>query len=582
MTCEQILDVALRPRRRGARMLAVVAIAVATALAVADPASAHATLTGSNPTPGAVLTKAPAAVSLQFDEAVTTVPGSLRVLGPDGSRADAGTVRRSGDGSDLAVDLRATKQGSYFVSWRAVSADSHPLSGAFTFAIGTTSAAPANAATSDDGSGVALALGLSRWAGYLGLVLLLGGAVFLSVCWPKGWAQRRARLLLTAGWAVGLAAALLGLGMKGPYDAGLPLGQAERWDLVTEVLGTTYGKALVVRLLLLAGIAIWLGRRARTPGTPRIPSRWAGAVVAVALLATFSATGHAAAGSGWWDMALAFTSDMTHLAATAVWVGGLVMLATVLLPRRQSADAVEAVPVFSRVATVSVAVLVVTGSYQTWRQVGTLPALTGTTYGRELIVKLALVTVALSFGAASWNWVRRHHGSAPVVVYAASASNLLDPRPADQRAEVTPAARRTLRRGVALEAVIAMIVLAVTSALVSTAPARTAYRPSVEQTLQLGPSTARVTAVPVGDRAMELHLFFFGPTGAPTDPEEVTATLRLPDQDLGPLPVTLQGMGAGQEMGTITVPVPGDWTLTVSARTTAFNVYAKDVTLPIR
>jgi len=81
---------------------------------------------------------------------------------------------------------------------------------------------------------------------------------------------------------------------------------------------------------------------------------------------------------------------------------------------------------------------------------------------------------------------------------------------------------------------------------------------------------------------MDLHVFFFGPKGAPTDPEEVTATLRLPDQDLGPLPVTLQGLGGGHEVGTVAVPVTGDWTLTVSARTTAFNVFSKDVTLPVR
>jgi copper transport protein len=542
---------------------------------------------------------------LRFDEAVTTVPGSLRVLGPDGSRADAGTVSHpGGDGSTIAVDLsRATRQGSYFVSWRVVSADSHPISGAFTFAIGTTSAAPTSVdggATGDSGWGIALALGLSRWAGYLGLVLLLGGAVFLSVCWPNGWRERRARLLLTAGWAVGLAAALLGLAMKGPYDAGVGLGQAGQWDLVTEVLGTTYGKALAARVVLLAGIAIWFGLHARSPTSarsPGMPSRWAGTLVAAALLATFAAAGHAAAGS---DRALAFPSDMAHLAAMAIWVGGLVMLTTVLLRRHQPADAAEAVPAFSRLATWSVAVLVVTGSYQMWRQVGSLPALAGTTYGRELIVKLGLVAVALSFGAASRTWVRRHYGASPVVVYAASASDLLDPQPADARAEVTPAALRTLRRGVAVEATAAMLILAVTAALVATAPARTAYRPSVEETLQLGPDTAQVSAVPTGDRQMNLHLSFFGPGGAPTTPQEVTATLRLPDQDLGPLPVTLQkmdagqampgmapgqampGMDAGQKMGTIAVPVTGDWALTVSARTTEFDIYTKDVTLPIR
>jgi copper transport protein len=568
-------------------MLAVVAVAMVTVLAGAAPASAHATLSGSTPTPGAVLASAPATVTLHFSEAVTTVPGSLRVLGPDGSRADAGIVRHpGGNSSNIDVDLsRATRQGSYFVSWRVVSADSHPISGAFTFAIGTTSAAPASidgSAGTEAGSGTAIVLGASRWAGYLGLVLLLGGVVFLSVCWPTGWRDRRARLLLTVGWALGLAAALVGLGVKGPDDAGLGLSQVGRPDLVTEVLGTTYGKALVARLILLAGIAIWLGLRARSrigPRSPGMPSRWVGALVAAAFLATFSATGHAVAGSG---TVLAFPVDMAHLAAMAVWVGGLVMLATVLLRRGQLADAADAVvPAFSRLATVSVAVLVVTGGYQAWRQVGSLPALAGTTYGRELIVKLGLVAVALSFGAASRAWVRRHYGSSPVVVYAASATDL-EPRPAEGPAEVTPAALGALRRSVAVEAVIAMIVLAVTAALVATAPAVTAYRPSADETIRLGPGTARVTAVPAGDREMEVHVLFFGPSGAPIDPQQVTATLRLPAQDLGPLPVTLQGMGAGMEMGTVSVPVPGDWTLTVSARTTAFDVYSQDVTLPIR
>jgi copper transport protein len=564
---------------RTARALAVVALAFAAALPAAAPASAHATLSGSNPSPGAILTKAPATVTLHFDEAVTTVAESLRVLGPDGNRADAGTVHRPGDGSNVAVDLKAaTKKGSYFVSWRVVSADSHPISGAFTFSVGVTSKAPASAATTDGGPGVAIALGLSRWMGYLGLVLMLGGAVFLAVCWRDGWQHPRARRLLTAGWGLGMVAALLGLGIKGPFDAGLGLSQTGRWDLDTEVLATTYGKALVARVVLLAGIAIWFGLRARMPALGNA-SPWAGALVSVGLLATFAATGHASAGSG---QVLAFPSDMLHLAAMAAWVGGLIMLATVLLPGRQLAEVAHAVPVFSRLASVSVAVLVATGTYQSWRQVGSFPALSGTTYGRELLVKLALVGVALSFGAASRIWVRQHYGSQQVVVHALSATDVLTPDATPKPAEVTPAGLRTLRRGVAAEAVIALLILAVTSGLVATAPARTAYRPSVESVIQLGPDTVHVSAVPAGDRAMDLNILLFGPNHEPTNPEELTAALSLPAKDLGPLPVTLRKAGAGHEIATLAVPVPGDWTLTVSARTTAFDIFPREVILPIR
>jgi copper transport protein len=563
---------------RMGRLLAVVAVTFATALAVADPASAHATLSTSNPPPGAVLPDAPASVRLHFDEAVTTVPGSLRVVGPDGSRADAGAVHHpGGHRSGIAVDLRqAIGPGSYLVSWRAVSADSHPVSGAFTFAIGAASATATPAAVDGGSQGVALGLGLSRWVGYLGLVLFLGGAVFLSVCWPGGWVQPRARLLLALGWATSLTAAAVGLGLKGPYDAGFGLSHAGRGDLLSAVLDTTYGKALGARVLLLVGTGLWFGWLALIR---RTPSRPAGVLVSVALLSTFAAAGHAGAGAA---SPLAFLSDSLHLAAMTVWVGGLVMLVTVLLPRRQPAEVAGAIPRFSPLAAGSVAVLVVTGTYQSWRQVGSLPALAGTTYGRELTLKLGLVAVALAFAAASRAWVRRHHHRSPVVVYAASATDLLDAQPPVTRPDITPAAMRTLRRSVAAEAAAAMLILAVTAALVATAPARTAYRPSVAENLQLGRVTAQVSAVPAADRSMDLHLYLFGQDGAPTDPEEVTATLRLPERGVGPLPVSLRTAGPGHQISTILVPIRGDWTLTVSARTTAIDVYTKTVTLPIR
>jgi copper transport protein len=579
-----------RAATRAARLLVVIAIAVAALVAFAAPASAHGTLVGSNPTPGAVLAKAPASVKLHFDEGITTVPEALRVLGPDGSRVDAGDVHQSGNGSDLSVDLRdATRHGSYFVSWRVVSADSHPISGSFTFAVGKASAAPAGAAATDGGPGIAIALGVSRWAGYIGLVLLLGGAVFLSLCWPAGWSSRRARILLTVGWAGGVGAALLGLALKGPDDAGFGVSQALRWDLVTEVLGTTYGKALVARLVLLAGIGIWLGRSAskhdHDDATARIPgarSRWAGALVGGGLLATVSTTGHAVVGSG---RLLALPSDMAHLAAMSVWVGGLVMLGAVLLPLGRPVETKKAVPAFSRMAAAAVGVLVVTGTYQGWRQVGSLPALRSTTYGRELMVKVALVAAAVGLGAVSRAWVRRHYPSSPTVVYAASAADLRRPPaspPPGTTTEVPRIAMGTLRRSVLIEAVIATVVLAVTSVLVATAPAVTAYRPSVAQTLHFGPDSAKLSAVPLGDRQMDLHIYFFGPNGAPTDPPEVKATLRLADQDLGPASLALQGLGAGHETATVAVPVQGDWTLTVSARTTPINVYSQDVVLPVR
>src|SRR5204862_7309592 len=74
-----------------------------------------------------------------------------------------------------------------------------------------------------DGTGTDPALGailtVVRWVSYAGLVLL-GGMVFVRVCWPGGRLYRRVRRLVWAGWlCVALAAAAELLG-QGPYAGG--------------------------------------------------------------------------------------------------------------------------------------------------------------------------------------------------------------------------------------------------------------------------------------------------------------------------------------------------------------------------
>ena len=201
---------------------------------------------------------------------------------------------------------------------------------------------------------------------------------------------------------------------------------------------------------------------------------------------------------------VAVISDMLHVTAMAAWVGGLVVLVAVVLPHPDPAAAARAVPRFSRLAATAVAVLVVTGSYQAWRQVGGLAALTETSYGWDLVVKLGLVMIALTFAATSRSCVRALYGTPRPVVYAAAADDVLDAEPGGHVLDTARArrqadeseTRQTLRRTVAMEAGAAFLILCVTAALVATVPARAAYRPKVDETLRLGPLTADVSAVP--------------------------------------------------------------------------------------
>ncbi len=434
----------------------------------ATPASAHAALLHSDPHDRDVLGDVPTQVVLTFSEPVATSLGAVKVLAPDGSRVDTGRTRtREGRTEVVAPLLPDLAEGTYVLLWRVVSEDSHPVSGASTFSVGRASTPSAVAGSPGDGAAAGRLLTATRGLLSAGLVLLVGGLAFVLGLWREGVGVRAVRRLLWAGWAataLGSAGALL---LQGPYAAGLPVTRALDGALLGEVLGTRLGSATVARLALLLPAAVLLlalGRASRaallTVGLP----------VAAGLLLTTSLVGHAAAG----DLtAVALPLDVLHLAAAATWLGGLTVLGVALLRRPDPARLAAVLPRWSRWATGSVLVLVVTGTFAGWREVRDAGALPGTGYGRLLLLKLLLVAGMLLLGLAGRTAVRRHW-TRPVVL----ASTVLAP---PVRPQPAPADLGRLRRGVLLEAGTAAAVLAVTAVLVEHHAGPRRLRPSVQR-----------------------------------------------------------------------------------------------------
>jgi copper transport protein len=118
-----------RVSRRGWRVAAAVGLAAVAATVLAGPADAHAVLLRTDPGPLAVAARAPGAVRLGFSEAVEASPGWIRVLDVSGRRVDRGAPISSNGGLTITQPLSQLTDGTYRVSWRAVSADSHPVQG---------------------------------------------------------------------------------------------------------------------------------------------------------------------------------------------------------------------------------------------------------------------------------------------------------------------------------------------------------------------------------------------------------------------------------------------------------------------
>ncbi|MFD2688950.1 copper resistance CopC/CopD family protein [Streptomyces phyllanthi] len=383
------------------------AVLVLLLLGGAGPASAHAALRDSDPRDGVVLKSAPRDITLTFTESVSLLDDSLRVVDPDNRAVETGEPGRAGKRSDtvrvtLPPDL---DDGTYTIAWRVVSADSHPVSGALLFSIGEPSATSAVATTPTEDPIVESLHNITRYIAYGGLALLIGVTVFAAALLGGGLPEALRKLLLTGWWTLLGATAVLLL-IRGPYERGTGVTDAVDLSVLRGTLESRPGMALVARLVLLAG-AFFLIRGAgavRKAETPRQKAVLAAQVaLSVGLALTWASAEHASAGI---QVPAAMTSSVLHLLAMAVWLGGLTALLTVLY-RAPEALSATAVARFSRLALGAVAVLVVTGVYQSWRGLGSWDLFTSTTYGKLLIAKLCAVVLLLVAAGLSRRWTAR-------------------------------------------------------------------------------------------------------------------------------------------------------------------------------
>ncbi|RPF34764.1 copper resistance CopC/CopD family protein [Streptomyces sp. TLI_185] len=401
----------IAPRRM--RTLALLFLAVfGVLLAGAGPASAHAALTGSDPSQGVVVDKAPSQVTLTFSEKVATSDDSLRVLDPKGKRVDTGKPSNV-SATSYAVPLHSgLSDGTYTVSWQVVSADSHPVAGAFTFSIGAPSTTTVSVSDRTVGGGIVGWLyGFGRYVSYAGFIVVVGGAAFVLACWRRGSGVRALQRLVVSGWLALTSATLLLLLLRGSYTSSGKVGDIFDLSLLGQVLQTKSGAALISRLLLLAAAALFIAvlfgaydkREDEEKRDLTFGLAIGGSVVAAGLAASWAMAEHASTGL---QPGIAMPVDVVHLLAVAGWLGGLCAL-LVALYRSDTPIEAAAVRRFSRVAFGSVLALVATGIYQSWRQLGSWSAFTDTAYGQLLLVKIGLVALLVGIAWISRRWTAR-------------------------------------------------------------------------------------------------------------------------------------------------------------------------------
>ena len=547
----------MAPLSTAARRVALSAtLAVLFALLFASPAAAHAELVNITPPNGAQLATPPIEVQMTFTESVNLVDDGIHLV--DQLGATVPTPHPTVDGNTVTWAMPADlPDGPYIVTWRVVSTDGHPISGASSFGVGVAAAVPGPATTTGtaDTADTAAATGstapwpvvTARLAGYVAFALFAGVAAFVLWCAPGTSRNPTLQLLVRGGLLGGAGAAIAAILVQGPYAAGVSMNRLMDTGLLRETLSTPFGAAMMWRLGLYAvlGVLAW-----RLPRIVTRPYSWLVPAGLVATAVTIAAAGHAAA-SGSFDLLV----DALHALTAGLWVGGLVAL--VALGRSVEPHALHR---FSTLAMASVLTLVVTGTLNSLRHLTAVEQLWLSRYGLTLVIKLSLVAGTIAAAAVSRRRLQQNH--VPL-------------------------------RSIRLEATLTVAVLIVTALLSTTPPPRQAAESTTHAGHAAGPEAGEAVQMSLGDQGeaalavlpatttgSHLHLVLTDNNGQPLTATRVTLKVANLSRDIAPIPVPMNTQD-GVWVANYRFPFPGIWKtiLTVDGVGRSAVVTSADITI---
>ena len=521
------------------------------------PAAAHAVLMKANPAANQQLEATPRELELAFNENVG--PVFFKLLDRAGQEVgQPGELRL--DGNSVFLPLGQTlPNGTYIVTYRVISADTHPVGGSFAFAIGEAVASGADAAASGSAASLwVLPTYLNRIVLYAAMLLAAGSALLLLVMsWPASaepGLRRQGRIAaLVAAVAFVVSMAVGGADIIAGGPGALLSGAA--WSAA---MGSTLSVSAAIGIpgALLAAWAF--GRRAEWP-------LWTGFAL---LVGSFLVTGHAATAVPVW---LAATSVGLHLVGGAFWFAAF---APLVATAKVSAapEAARVMDQFSSRAVWLVGLVLVSGLVVSWIQVRSPANLLSTDYGQRLLVKLGLVVVVLAM--AFWNKSR------------------LTPALARGGA----AAGANMARSIRIESGVMLLVIAAAASLTLPTPPRALGEQAAATAAGAMPASdgfretwtsagysveVEVTPARTGENMVMLR--FKDAAGAPVAMQRASIDVSLPAAQVEG--ITKVGEAMPPDMYHFMIPeliIPGDWRFTVSAFVSDFDKLDFEGTVPVK
>ncbi|MFP3509891.1 copper resistance protein CopC [Peribacillus sp. SIMBA_075] len=517
-------------------------------------ASGHATVISSNPSPNEVMDTLPEKISIQFSENIQPAFHSLEVFSQDGDKIQIQDSAIS-EQSEKVLEAKwkgTIDEGIYYIKWRVVSSDGHPIEGTIPFQFGDSTVLP-NQEISKVNAGFPDSITVFLQSLQYICFAALTGILFFQLSLMKGSrlfeASSRARLYLWLSYA-GLAFSIFcSLPLKVTIDAGVGWADAFNGTFIKEVLNaTSFGTIWIIEILLLLLLFLVIYFMLENTLIKSLP--FLSFIIIAILMVCKALTGHTAAVP---NQVLAVLMDFLHLLSMALWLGGLLALLVILpgLANRQADDKKifywSIIQRFSRWSFLFVIILIISGIYSSLQHVPTIHSLINTTYGQLLLAKIGLMLVMIVLGAFHY-----FRGKKRV---------------------------KKLGYSVGMEFGLGIVVLIVAALLTNVQTAMSSPGP-IEKTLLTNENnevTLMVTPNKVGDNLIQVDLSNGGKPIA--EIEQLTITMQPVDTPGGEIKLQMKEKSTGTFASKSIITMPGKWNIHIHGLTDSLDSINADFTI---
>ena len=340
----------------------------------------------------------------KYSEAVEIDFSELKVYDANGNQIDNRDTSYNDGETSLIVTTPPLEEGVYTLTSKVLSkVDGHLVQAAVVFGVGDVQVDTSMLDSQETSETTFIPESVARFPGLVGQTIVLGGVIVSITIWSSQQTRFRELFSDINEQFKTKFTKIIGYGVIATFASNFIMLGVQTWRLEAspiEVIGTTFGTTWLIRMIItiiIIGIWFWMEKRKEISIKGQIPLL----VASLILIATTTMMGHGAST----ELEAAWILDYAHNLLSSIWIGGVIFFAFVALPTISKTDdalrnkiTLSLIPRFSGIFIIAIGILIITGPTLLWFLDDNVGALTESTYGKLIMIKIGLAIAMIAFG----------------------------------------------------------------------------------------------------------------------------------------------------------------------------------------